>query len=138
LTPTYINPANLGTLRDIVDVRFSVRLRPGAMVSVHRDRDFPHLAVVAIDAHVRFRLPVADCAAVARIADIALGDGYAAIELSTGQGFYLYRHHSPGYRRGYYRLCLGSPLRKTIRENEVLALSAVLTYFSSSAEGNGA
>ena len=138
MTPTYINPANLGTLRDIVDVRFSTRFRPGAMVSVHRDRDRPHLAVVAIDAHVRFRLPVADCAAVARIADIALGDGYAAIELSTGEGFYLYRHHSPGYRRGYYRLCLGSPLRKTIRENEVLALSAVLTYFSSSMEANGA
>lgn len=129
MTVTYANPANLGTLGNLVDVRFSARLAPGGLVSAHRDPDNSDLAIVAIRSHVRFRLALAECAAVARIVDIAAAEGTAAIELEGGQGLYLYRAHMTGTGRAF-RLCIGSPLRKTIRESEVIALAAVLTLFS--------
>lgn len=123
---------------DSIDVRFAARIDPGGLASVHRDPENTGRAIVAINSHVRFRLNLEDCDTVARAAQLAYERGAAEEILSTDEGFYLYENLSYPRRMNRYRLCIGSPLRKTIHASEVAALAAVLTCFARHLEAIGA
>jgi hypothetical protein len=119
---------------DAVDVRYAARVNGGALATIHRHPEYRSLLSVAVGAETRFLIVPDDCRLIADATARALEQGQAAIELSNGAGFYLYRNLSYIPEVKAFRLCIGSPLRRTLYESGLRALGMVTARWARDAE----